>query len=466
MAQSRPGAVIVAFGMAILGVALVAADPAAASNVVVGLSEERADADVPTWLFLATGGGVIAASALLSMLVTDRITIEAYRNRAWSGATPRAWRVGRLALQAIGLAALGFVVVVGLFGPQIGSLSAAVLVTFVGLRAGLPMVAYLIGNPWPALNPWRTIATLAPNGFREYPSRLASWPAVAAVLALVWLEVVTPLAASPRTLALAVIGYSVLTVAGAVVFGPDPWFRHADPISVLFRLYGAVAPFGRSADGWALRAPGARLSDGRTIPDLSLVAFGIALVYELTYSGFIVTPPGAETVEALVSLGLPPSLTYLVLLVVGFGVFVGVYWLAAGRSRRRAETYLARRYLAIRFAPPLLAIAAGYHLAHYLGFVLSLWPSVVQTAREPLSPPPNPTVYAPPEWFGYVEIATVILGHLVAIWVAHVVAMELFPGKLQAIRSQWPFVAVMILFTVLSLWLVTLPTVEAPYVSG
>ena len=42
----------------------------------------------------------------------------------------------------------------------------------------------------------------------------------------------------------------------------------------------------------------------------------------------------------------------------------------------------------------------------------------------------------------------------------------LFPGKLQAIRSQYPFIVVMILFTMASLYLVSLPGMEPVYVPG
>lgn len=439
---------------------------ATASNIAVGLGDDGGDVDVPTWLYLATGGGVIGASALLSMLVTDRAFVEDVHDRTVGVSTDRVRRAGALLLGTLGVAALAFVLLVGVFGPRLGSLNAAVLLTFVGVRAGTTTFAYAVGNPWPAINPWRRIAAALPNGFAQYPSWLGSWPAVAGVLGFVWIEIVTPLSTSAPSLAALVAGYSALTIAGAVVFSPEEWFRRADPISVWFRFYGAVAPIQRTSNGFELRAPGSRLAEDDVLTDLSAVAFAIALVWELTYSGFVVTPYGAGLVEALVGVGLAPSLVYLGLLIAGFGLFCWVYWRAAERSRERAETYLSRRYLAIRYAPPLFAIAAGYHFAHYAGFTLSLWPSLVETVTAPISPVANPTVLALPWWFGYVEIAGILLGHVLAIWVAHTVSLDLFPGKLQAIRSQYPFVVVMILFTMASLWLISLPAVPPPYAPG
>ncbi|MFC4542302.1 hypothetical protein ACFO5R_10215 [Halosolutus amylolyticus] len=463
----RRTAIALLIGLATLTVSV---GVVAASNVAAGLSQESGDVTIPTWLYLATGGGVIGASALMTMLVTDRAVIDDYHDRAVGLGTEQVVAAGSLLLGTLGLFGLALVIVVAGLGPDVaGFASAAVLLTFVGGRALLTTIAYVVGNPWPALNPWRRIAEVLPHGFvaEEYPRRLGSWPAVVALLALVWLEIVAPLSSSPGALLLAVLGYSAFTIGGAVAFSPATWFdRGGDPLSTWFRMYGAVAPVQRTDDGLAVRFPGARLGDDDVVTDVSAIAFVLVLVWELTYSGFIVTAPGVATIEFLVGLGLPPAFVYLALLLAGFWLFWKVYWLAAERTRDRAETYISTRYLALRFAPALLAIAAGYHFAHYAGFAITLWPSLLETLAAPLSPPANPTQYRLASWFGYVEIAGILIGHILAVWVSHTIAFELFPGKLQAIRSQYPFIVVMIFFTMVSLYLVSLPTMSPPFVAA
>ncbi|WP_254524855.1 hypothetical protein [Natrinema caseinilyticum] len=435
----------------------------AASNVAAGLTGST-DVSVPTWLYLATGGGTVGASALLTMLVTDRDVIGTYHDRALEAPVRRLAAAGSVLLGAVGLLGLAVIAAAGIAGPNIGLVSATVLVTFVGGRALLTIVTYTVGNPWPALNPWRRIAAALPNGYESYPDSYRSWPAVVALLTFVWLEIVAPLTTSPDVLLAILAVYSLFTISSAVIYSPETWFRRGDPLSLWFRCYGAVAPIQRTDDGLKLRYPGSALSDDDLITDSSLVAFVLALVWELTFSGFIVTPLGVGTIEALVGLGIPPVLVYLGLLVGGFGLFWKVYWLAIDRTRERAETYLSRHYLGLRFAAPLLAIAAGYHLAHYVGFGLSLWPSLLDALAMPLSPPPNPTQYALPGWFGYVEIAGILVGHILAVWIAHTVSFELFPGKLQAIRSQFPLIVVMVFFTMVSLYLVSQGSMSPPYV--
>jgi hypothetical protein len=446
-----------------LGLLLLASDPAAASNVATGLQDDGGDLDVPTWLFLATGGAVIGASGLLATFVTDRRFVDTLH--AWHRSLPlRVPRPLDLAVGLLGVLLLVGVVVLAVTGPGLGNANFGVLVVFVGGRAGLVMLSYLLVNPYAALDPFRRITGVLPNGFVTYPERLGTWPAVGGLLGLIWIEIVVPVIDVPETLAVVVVCYTLYTVAGGVVFGPADWFRYADPLAVLFRFFGAVAPVQRVDGGYEVVLPGARLRDADVVTETGGVAFVIALVWELTYSGFVTTPPGVATVSALVGLGLPPRLVYLLLLLVGFGLFVGAYWVATEWARRTADSYLSARYLSVRFAPPLLAIAAGYHLAHYFTFFLSLSPSLAAVLATPLSPPLPPIQLGLPGWMGGLDVAFVLAGHVLAVWAAHAASFSVFPGRLQAIRSQLPFVLVMILYTTLSLWLLSLPAVEPAFV--
>lgn len=454
-----------AIGALALGILLLATDTAAASNIATGLQDGSRDLQVPTWLYLGTGGATVGASALLAMFVTDRRLIEEIHTWRRSATVREAvLKPLRYLAGAITVCGLALVCYVGLAGPTVANANLAVLVVFVGTRAGLVMVAYLLGNPWPALNPWRAIARVLPTGFVEYPQRWGVWPAVAGLLGILWVEIVLPINVVPGTLTIAVLAYSAYTLAGAVVFSPADWFRYGDPLAVLFRYYGAVAPIQRGGDTVELVLPGSKLRDSDAIDGFSGVAFVLLLVWELTYSAFIVVPAGISTVEFFVGLGVPPLVIYALLLLAGYGLFLGSYWLATRAAKRLAETYVTAEQLTIRFAPPLLAIAAGYHLAHYFTFFVSLWPSLVLALQSPLSPPIPPLTFVLPNWFGMLDVAFVLVGHLFAVWAAHGVSFSVFPSRLQAIRSQYPFVVVMIAYTMISLWLLSLPTAPPAFV--
>lgn len=441
-------------------------DTVGAANLSSGLQEGSGDIQVPSWLYLSTGGAAVGASGMVAMFVTDRRLIKSLHQRSYTVTireTVHRW--GQLLLSTLAVAGLGLVIYTGLTGPRVANANFAILVVFAGCRAGLVMVTYLVGNIWPALNPWRTLSSFLPSRDVEYSEQWGVWPAVGGLFVLLWVEIVAAPAQFPKTLVLVVFAYSVYTVLGAAVFSPADWFHYADPVAVLFRYYGAVAPIQRTSDGFNIKLPGARLRTSGVIDGISGVAFVLLLVWELTYSAFLVTPPGVATVEFIVDLGIPPLGTYLALLFLGYGFFFGSYWIAAKYAKRIAETYVTTGYLVIRFAPPLLGIAAGYHLAHYFSFFVSLSPSLVLTVMDPLSPPVPPLILRLPNWVGLLNIGFVLVGHLLAIWAAHATSFAVFPSRLQAIRSQYPLLLVMIMYTMISLWLISLPTTNPAFVS-
>ncbi|MHB9286559.1 hypothetical protein ACKVMT_05910 [Halobacteriales archaeon Cl-PHB] len=427
----------------------------------------RQELTTPTWLVLVTGGAAVGASFLLASLVTDRSLVRTIDD--WRAGLPalvgrdRFVALVRGLFQVAGLLALGLTVVGGILGPPEPLGNLAILLVWVGWWAGYTMSSYLLGNTWPAVNPWRTISRPLPSLGLDYPANLGAWPAVAGLAALVWVEIANPVAADPSLLVGLVLGYSAVTLAGALTFGDRVWFRRADPVSRVFRYYGHVAPIGWEEASPSLRLPGAGLHD-LALRGRSEVAFVVALVWLTTFDGLVTTPAWRSLATALVGAGLPPALLYPLGLLGGLGTFYGVYRLASRLSRRTAESFLATDELARQFAPPLLAIAAGYHLAHYLGYFLSLGPVLATVAASPFPPVPAtvPTLVLPP-WFDLVGMAAVLLGHLLAIWVAHATAFRVFPSRMQAIRSQYPFIAVMVLYTMTSLWVVSQPEVAVPY---
>jgi hypothetical protein len=452
--------------LAAAGVALALSTAIAAAHGGGGLGDAKATTlQVPFWLFLLTGGGVVGASFLLASFVTDRAFVRAVHDwRRALPAPPSVAGAARLVGPLLGALGVGYAVVVGLLGPPEALANAAVLLVWVGWWTGGPVVAYLVGNPWPLVNPWRAVAErVAPDGRLRYPGRLGAWPAVAGVLGLVWLEVLGPAGSDPRALAAAVAGYALVTLAGGLAFGRI-WFRRADAVAKLFRYYGRVAPIQWRDGSPSVSVHGARLPEPEVVDGLDEVAFVVALLWVTTFDGFLSTPTWVAVAEAALGAGVPPAAFYLATLLGGFLVFFGGYLLAVGYARQLGETTTPGPALARRFAPSLLPIAAGYHLAHYLGYLLALLPVMATVFGRPFSPP-GPVWLVPatlPGWFSGVQIAAVLGGHLLAVWVAHATAFDVFPSRLQAIRSQYALVAVMVVYTMVGLWIVSQPSLQPP----
>jgi len=460
-ATSRPlvrGLVVAAASAALF------ATSAAAHTGSLQLGQEPAP--VPTWLVVMTGGGVIGVSFLFASLVTDHDLIREINGAGASvPLVETARRAGRLALQWASVLLLVATVAVGFLGPQAPLSNAAVVFVWAGWWAGYTTSVYVVGNTWPALNPWRAIAEAVPvEPRRSLPNWIGPWPAVVGLLGLIWVEVVAPVAGEPAVLASLVVVYTLVTVGGAVLFGPDPWFGRVDPISRVFDCYGWIAPVQRTADGLRFRLPGAAAADA-TAREAADPVFVVAVLWATTYDGLVSTPTWAAAAGPIVGAGVPARLVYLVAIVAGFAAFLGLYRYGTRLVRRTGETYLGGGTIEDQFATSLLPIAAGYHAAHFLAYFLSLMPALAVLATAPFDPPATVPILAIPGWFGSLGLLFILAGHVVAIWIAHSVSFDLFPGRLQPLRSQYPLVALMIAYTMTSMWILIQPTLEVPFVS-
>lgn len=435
-----------------------------------GVGGVGGNASVPPWLTIVTGGIIVGGSFLFVSLLTDHEGIRYVNALGVELPTTRTLeRVFRGLLGLLGVLGLVVILVAAVEGPAVGSRNLAVLAVWMGWWAGYAMSTYLVGNTWPALNPWRTLASLFPERPTDtLPAGVGAWPSVVGLLAVVYVEVVTPLAADPRALGGIVVIYSALTLVGAFRYGSDTWFDQVDPVSRVFRLYGRAAPLQRTRDGIAVRLPTLALSDWHPADEPGGQAFVIALLWATTYDGLVTTAPWNDLAGGLLgAVGLSGIAyraivlaVYLIALLAGFALFLGAYRLASRYARETAESYRSAPSIGRWLVPSLVPIAAGYHLAHSLGYFLAWAPTLLEAIDPALwgvvVAQPTPL----PAGFGTLQLAFVVLGHLLAVWIAHALAMDLFPGVLRPIRSQYPFVVVMVLYTMTSAFVIGQPFVE------
>ena len=146
-------------------------------------------------------------------------------------------------------------------------------------------------------------------------------------------------------------------------------------------------------------------------------------------------------------------------------VFVGflVAFLAVAATTRALSDPASRGSLgeqAGRYAATLLPIAGGYLIAHYLTLVLQgvVWlPSLIADPLMSLAPQLDAIPVAA-VW--YVSVAAIVGGHIAGIVIAHRLALRDAPGR--ATLAGLPMVALMVGYTVLSLWIIASPIVIEP----
>ncbi|MFB6222245.1 MAG: hypothetical protein ABEH86_01055 [Haloarcula sp.] len=443
---------------------LVATTGTASAHGAVGGGIE---APIPLWLLYAGAGMTVAVTAgWLAISEREPDDGHAAQNPADRGMTlsPVTCRLLTRLGQSLGLVALVLVLLGGLSGPQVQSDNVATVLFWPVWLKGLGLVAMLVGSPWRVISPWETLyrGLTRLEGKRisvlgDYPTQLAHWPALLGFIGLIGItENLTTLPRSPRLTTMVVAGYTLLMLGGALAVGPQ-WFRRADPLSVLYRLFGRVAPVaverGNGSYRVSLRPPWRACT--RPVADRSLVIFAIATVYTVSFDGLTNTRPFQDVMSAVEAIDGPTG-TAVALYGAGFALFIASYWIAirlVGTLGDGAENAGTAR----TFASSLMPIAAAYELAHTYPFVLRNLGSLVEIGTGGRLAPAL-IAWLPVAGFWGSQILFIVGGHIVAVVAAHAVATERY-GIHGGRRAHLPLVVVMVGYTVLSLWIISQPIV-------
>ena len=466
--------------------ATLAALAASAGPAAAHAFGQRYDLPLPLDFYLAGGAAVVL---LTFAIAAAALRAESGRRWQWPLPRPPRW-LGRLLAGAAGfLGVLLFVLVLaaGLLGSDSPTRNIAPVIVWVLWWVGLLLLAALVGNAWPRLDPWGTLWRLAVRRpFAEAPRPCCgTWPATVLLFLFAWLELASEWGEEPRALALLVLAYSAFAWLAMALVGEATWRAGADPFRRIFGLFGRFAPLGRNEAGQlVLRPPGAGLL-GRHPRALGEVAFVLLVLATVTFDGLSETPLWAAALDWLAeSRTLRPLLLWLsaagvdllaaakavglLLTALGFFLlFALVCRLTVWLGGAGVTTGQAMRAFALSFLP----IAIAYHGAHYLSYLLLAGQLAIPLASDPLGlgwdllgtrghAMDIGVIGARTVW--YVAVFAIVTGHAIAVTLAHVEALALFRKRRAALLSQIPMLLLMLAFTATSLWILAQPIVQEP----
>ncbi|MFF2329319.1 MULTISPECIES: hypothetical protein [unclassified Streptomyces] len=355
-------------------------------------------------------------------------------------------RSSRIAARLLGSAAALFVTLHLLLGPDDPDRNPAPGTVYVLFWVGLVPASLLLGPVWRLFNPLRTLHLLGcralgrdPAAGRPLPARLGLWPAAAGLLAFTWLELVAPDPASATALLLFLSLHAAVHLAGAARHGAG-WFDRADAFEVYSGLLARLSPLGRRAADrrLVLRSPFNGLDGTPQTP--GLVATVCVMLGSTAYDGFSDAPSWITTVQTS-SLGRTTTATLGLL---GAVALVAVLHALCTGATRLISGQL--RHPLTAFAHALVPIALGYLTAHYFTLFVTEGPRTVMVASGTDSPvPPEPPLG--PGGVATLQVAAIVLGHVLGVIAAHDRSVRLFPPG-RAVAGQLPLLALMITYTV------------------
>jgi hypothetical protein len=422
----------------------------------------------------------------------------------------------RLVAQLFAVAALILVVAAGIIGDQTPTRNLAPTAIWIAWWVGFSYLSAFVGNVWSVVNPWaatfawceRIVSKWrAPRSATvKWPESLGVWPGIVLFIAFAWLELIWEGRSIPSELAWLAIGFSVLTWTGMFIFGRSTWLTHADPFALAFGVLSKFAPVDiriehglggtctadkqkaestprealdrirsyRGGEGTLiLRLPGVGLVDDEKVSP-SLSVFVVVMLSTVTFDGLMATPLW-QRVESALYVALPVfgdsrlAIINTAGLLVFCLTFIAVYRLVATLIAHASGNRMTPDAAGRAFVLTLVPIAIAYLLAHYLSYFLIQGQLLIRLASDPFGFGWNilGTAHFRPDigivdarFVWYTSLVAIVLGHVAAVSLAHIIALRRFEDRRAAIRSQIPMLVLMIAYTMMSLWIIAQPIVE------
>jgi len=407
------------------------------------------------------------------------------------------------ASQVASVGLLALCIVTGWFGSQNAFVNFNMTFFWIFFVLGLPYSVALLGDFYAPINPWKSLTVWLERGCGisfaarlRYPAAALGYaPALLFYMVFIWLELFGEL--RPRGLSTVLAVYTVLNLAGAYVFGRQAWFKYGEFFGVLLRLIGLMSvnarPWGSddSADerrsnpaavGRRFRPPFVGLLD-ESASHLSLVLFILFALSSTAFDGLHSTLPWvslywkhlypeiapwfspAPGQQFLLSTKIYYVWQWLSLLLsplIYLALFAGFVRLAKAVTRSPVPT----GELVLRFSMSLVPIAFVYHLTHYYTVFLVQAGQIVKLVSDPFGFGWN--LFGTARWtiepvmldvgsIWLTQVVLIVAGHIVSVYLAHVEALRIFGSARPAALSQLPMLALMMMFTNLGLWILSLP---------
>ena len=459
---------------------------------------ERYDLPVPLYLYV-TGAGLAVA---LSFAAIGYFL----RGQRGHGGYPTfnllQLRVGRLLAHPVLLLAVKvtsvslflLTVAAGALGSQAPIENLAPTMVWILWWVGIAYVSALLGNVWALINPLKIIFEWADALYRRlnpgdqlsmglsYPKKLGVWPSFILFFIFAWIELVYPNSSMPRNIALYVVAYSMVTWTGMVIYGKEVWLSKGEAFSVVFGLLARFAPSevkvqdtdaGETSRQLNIRPFGAGLLHDQAASP-SMLALVVLVLSTVTFDGFTATPVWVDIVSALLPLfdflGANRVTGVETMGLLAFpALFLLVYWVFSLAMASASGSVVPAQTLARLFVFSLVPIALAYHLAHFLSFLLIQGQLIIPLASDPFgygwdllgTAQFDPNIAIVGARFAWItSVISIVAGHVIAVYVAHVVALKRLPNRAAALRSQYPMLVLMVGYTMVSLWILAQPITE------
>lgn len=338
---------------------------------------------------------------------------------------------------------------------------------------GFTYLTAIIGNVYAFINPWKILTDWLvgekEKPLLKYPESFGYYPALIFYFIFIYFELMGQ--TTPLKLSVILLVYTILNDVGVVIWGKEMWFKYCEFFGIFFRLIGKVAPIEYREGKMYLRAPFVGLLKEKA-EHFSLVIFILFMLASTAFDGFRETLVWSrlywvyidDIFRLILGTSSYPVFEIFGLLISSF-IFLGIYLILIYLAKIIAKSALPLKELALSFAFSLVPIALVYNLAHYFTLVFTEGPNIARLLSDPfgfgwnLLNTANSSygIILGANFVWHAQVVFILIGHIVSVYLTHVVALNVFPAGKRAFWSQFPMLALMIIYTMLGLWILSQP---------
>jgi len=457
--------------------------------------DEKYDLPLPINYFLWGAAGTVLLTYFLAIFFL-KSPIGILRTNALAEMKPPVFfhnqlRYLLLPIQLCFLSIVGGLLIIGITGPQNPLMNLIPHVLWVNWWIGMPLLFMIFGNILQLFSPVDTLFNGISLLFKKplipllkYPSWLGCWPATFLLLSWCWIEVIYPNAALPRYISVIVIIWLITCTSLKILFGKDCVRNHLDFFAIYFSYFGKTSPFyypEKKSQGVALIWPFKGLLVNNQPSSISgSVSFVIAMLSTVLFDG-LHGSDAWQFYEKFLTKYVPKLLDINGYVAGAIGVFLVWFVLYAIFLLSCALNLILCKYfypqikmnfqnIVKNFAPTLVPIAIAYLIAHNFSSLILQGQNFLALLSDPYQlgwdicgtanlRPDITLIDAKLTW--YIAIVSILLGHVISIWLCHLSALKLFKSPRVAGVSTLPLSLVMIIYTVISLIVLAEPLVNS-----
>lgn len=412
------------------------------------------ESPLPLWLYLVGAAATVLVSFAVRSLAEWRPASERPA-RVLIGASGLD-KLGTV-LRVVGLAVVGLMAIFALADPDPG-FTAAPLLFWVILIIGTVVASALVGGLWRLANPWLAIESLyrVPGDDERSHTAAPWWVGPLLLYGLFWFELVSGRGFDPVAILLVLAGYTVFALAAAPRLGAA--WELADPLSILFGFASRSAPLKVEERGIVYHGPLDDLDEAGPMP-LALFASVFVLLASTTLDNLRETVEWTRFMELVrlehASARIVDTVALAALTLPFLAAFVAVVAIARHWLSERLSLFETAR----RYAWSLIPIGIAYVLAHNIPLLIIGVPELLDRIFDTLGIDLFSRYTPSPRLVWFIEIVVVVGGHVLGVLAAHRVGVRMTDSHAAAVKSHTALTILMSLFTVSTLWLLSLPLV-------